>query len=112
MGLFIGREEATTGFTRYFFSSALEKFSTAGFTSFQQLALQGTFLLISFGKVFKTPFYKVFKTPGFTRYFFSSALEKFSKHHCRPVSDSVTWQDDYWYFNANLGARTGQLRAR
>ena len=26
--------------------------------------------------------------------------------------DGMTQQDDYWYFNANLGARTGQLRAR
>ena len=26
--------------------------------------------------------------------------------------DGMAQQDDYWYFNANLGARTGQLRAR
>ena len=32
-----------------------------------------------------------------------------SNHHHH---DGMTQQDDYWYFNANLGARTGQLRAR
>ena len=31
-----------------------------------------------------------------------------NQHH----HDGMTQQDDYWYFNANLGARTGQLRAR
>ena len=37
-------------------------------------------------------------------------IEKYSNSNV--LHDGMTQQDDYWYFNANLGAKTGQLRAR
>ena len=37
--------------------------------------------------------------------FVEFVLERYCCH-------DMAWQDEYWYFNANLGARTGQLRAR
>ena len=54
----------------------------------QQLALQGTFSVLSITN--------------------SNTIAVPNHHHY----DGMAQQDDYWYFNANLGARTGQLRAR